>query len=369
MVDPQRALTRAALVRRSLQVIRDNQAPSGAYVASPGFPVYRYSWLRDGAFIGDAMSRAGDPASTGAFLAWCRAIVEGRVPAIERLVDRRHRGETIDLSEFLHTRYTVDGREADANWWNHQLDGYGAWLWLLGEHAHRHAVDPDAFVRAVEATAQYLVNFWDHPCYDAWEEHGDRVHVSTLAAIAAGLDVAAEWDGVAPDVATRAAETVANIRERVQTDGIRDGHLVKWLGSDQVDASLLFCGVAYRLYDPDHPVMTATVRALEVAGLVHGGVHRYADDVFYGGGEWILLAALLGSHRAATGDLEAAHGQLAWVEAQADGDGNLPEQVSAHLLHPECLVEWRARWGPIAHPLVWSHAMHLRLALDLEVSA
>lgn len=369
MADPQRASARTALVRRSLRVIRDNQAPSGAYVASPAFPVYRYSWLRDGAFVGDAMSRAGDPASTDAFLAWCRGIVEARVPAIDRLVERRHRGESIDLSEFLHTRYSVDGREAADDWWNHQLDGYGAWLWLLGEHAGRHAVDHAAFVEAVEATTRYLVAFWDHPCYDAWEEHGDKVHVSTLAAIVAGLEVASAWKGVAPGLAAHAADAVASIRARVRTEGIRDGHLVKWLGSDEVDANLLFCSVAYRLYDPAHPVMTATVQALESAGLIHGGVHRHAADVFYGGGEWVLLAALLGSHQVATGDLEAAGRQLAWVEAQADAVGNLPEQVSGHLLHPECFDEWLERWGPIARPLIWSHAMHLRLALELGVTA
>lgn len=364
---PSRAGTRLPLARRSLQVIRDNQAPSGAYIASPSFPVYRFSWLRDGAFIADAMSRAGESSSTDAFLAWCRGIVEARVPAIDQLVRRRDAGEAIDLREFLHTRYTVDGREADDEWWNHQLDGYGAWLWLLGEHATRHPVERADFVLAVEATTRYLVAFWDHPSYDAWEENGDRVHVSTLAAIAAGLRVAAGWAGVASDVAARAADAVERIRARVLADGTRDGHLVKWLGGDHVDANLLFCGAAYRLFDPGEPIMAATVRALESAGLVHGGVHRHATDVFYGGGEWILLAAILGSHHVATGNLDAARQQLAWVEAQADEDGHLPEQVSHHLLHPECIHEWRERWGPIAHPLLWSHAMHLRLALELEV--
>ena len=49
----------ATLVDHSLTVIAGNQAASGAYPASPTFPVYRYCWFRDGAFIADAMSRAG----------------------------------------------------------------------------------------------------------------------------------------------------------------------------------------------------------------------------------------------------------------------------------------------------------------------
>lgn len=363
---PPRAGARSPLALRSLHVIRDNQAPSGAYVASPAFPVYRYSWFRDGAFIADAMSRAGERESADAFLSWCRGVVLPRVAAIDRLVERRQGGDSIDLSEFLHTRYTVDGREADDAWWNHQLDGYGAWLWVLGEHAARHAVDPSPFVPAVEATARYLVAFWDRPCYDCWEEHGDQIHVSTLAAIAAGLRVAATWPAVDPGLAGTAAATVQRIGDRVRSEGVRDGHLIKWLGGVDVDANLLFCGAAYRLFDPTDRIMTDTLRALESAGLVHGGVHRHAADVFYGGGEWILLAALLGSHHVATGDLVGGRRQLAWVEAQADADGNLPEQVSTHLLHPAHLDDWRARWGPVAHPLLWSHAMHLRLELELE---
>ena len=67
-----------ALARHSVAVIRAGQAPSGAYIASPTFSVYRYSWLRDGAFIADAMSRAGDVDSAEAFFAWCTAILVDR---------------------------------------------------------------------------------------------------------------------------------------------------------------------------------------------------------------------------------------------------------------------------------------------------
>ncbi len=36
----------------------------------------------------------------------------------------------------------------------------------------------------------------------------------------------------------------------------------------------------------------------------------------------------------------------------------LPEQVSP-LLAPDVLAEWIERWGPCAHPLLWSHGMFL----------
>ena len=358
----------AELARRSRRVILDNQAASGAYLAAPNFPVYRYGWLRDGAFVADAVSRSGEAASATAFLDWCRSLVERRIDVITALLARRAGGEEIGLDEFLHTRYTLAGVEADEAWWNHQLDGYGAWLWALGAHSQRGRLDGDLarFRPAVEATARYLVAFWDHPCYDAWEEHGDRVHVSTLAAIIAGLRVAADWPAIAPGVADDATATIGRIHQRVWTDGVRDGHLVKWLGGTDLDANLLFCALPYRLLEPEEPLMRATVAALTASGLAHdGAVHRHLADDFYGGGEWLLLAALLGSYHAAVGNEDVARAQLAWVAAQADADGDLPEQVSTHLLHPDRLPEWEARWGAIARPLVWSHAMFLNLYHDL----
>jgi hypothetical protein len=45
----------------------------------------------------------------------------------------------------------------------------------------------------------------------------------------------------------------------------------------------------------------------------------------------------------------------------------LPEQVDGHLLAPEYRQEWIDRWGPVATPLLWSHAMVLRLAAELGV--
>lgn len=356
----------AALAARSIEIIRAGQHASGAYVAAPTFPVYGYCWLRDGAFIADAMSRVGEVESADAFFGWCRRIVEARSDKITRLVARRRAGESIDVTEFLHTRYTLDGREADEPWWNHQLDGYGAWLWALGAHADRHWRTATArrFAAAVEATAGYLIAFWDQPSYDCWEEHGDRVHVATLAAIAAGLRVAARWPEVSSEVQVAAATTAAAINRRIRDEGTREGHLVKWLGGKDLDASLLFCAIPYKLVTPRDPLMWATVTALGRT-LAHGGVHRHEADVYYGGGEWVLLAALLGSYHVAVGDLAAARVQLDWVAAQADADGCLPEQASNHLLHPDRLADWRDRWGPIASPLLWSHAMHLNLYHEL----
>jgi GH15 family glucan-1,4-alpha-glucosidase len=123
----------------------------------------------------------------------------------------------------------------------------------------------------------------------------------------------------------------------------------------------------FDLLAADDPVMQATVERIE-AELVHdGGVHRYRSDTYYGGGEWLLLSALLGWHRLRSGDESGAVRQLEWVAAQAAPTGELPEQVDDHLLAPEAEQAWLDRWGPIATPLLWSHAMYLTLALETGI--
>lgn len=354
-----------AIVARSIEVITTNQHAGGAYIASPNFPVYRFSWLRDGAFIADAMSRAGHIASAEAFFGWCAEVVCDRGDRIESLVARRRADEPIAAAEFLHTRFTVTGEESGEDWTDFQLDGYGTWLWALDTHRRRHRRTIAPFLDGATLSARYVAAFWDHPSYDWWEEHLYERHSSTLAALYAGLAAAASWEGVAAGEREAFATTASTIRDTVRADARRLGHLPKWLGGDDVDGSLLAAGVPFDLVAPDDPLMTATVEAVEGALVVDGGVYRYLQDTYYGGGQWLLLAAFLGWHLATVGRTDDAWAELSWIARQATPDGDLPEQVIERVLAPASVDEWVSRWGPVATPLLWSHAMFLTLALEL----
>jgi GH15 family glucan-1,4-alpha-glucosidase len=355
----------AALARRSVAVIRANQATTGAYLASPNFPVYRYSWFRDGAFIADAMSRAGHAASAEAFFRWCAAILEARAARIDGLIDRHRAGQVIGPEEFLHARYTVDGDEVAQEWWNFQLDGYGTWLWALAAHVRRtKGANFDPYRRGIILSVRYLVEFWNEPSYDWWEENVGQRHTSTLAALYAGLVEAVDWHQLPADLHGQAGRTAEGIRQTVLAHGRQNGHLVKWLGGDAIDASLVACAIPFGVLQPDDPIMTGTIAVIE-SRLAHGGVHRYLDDTYYGGGEWPLLSAMLGWHYARVGRVKDAHAQLAWIVRHATAEGDLPEQVPDHLLAPGARQAWIDRWGPVATPLLWSHAMFLTLALEL----
>ena len=110
----------------------------------------------------------------------------------------------------------------------------------------------------------------------------------------------------------------------------------------------------------DEPRLDATVTAIrrELTG-PDGGVYRYRGDTYYGGGEWLLLTSSLAWHAAHVGDMETFELARAWVRAQALENGDLPEQVTRFAQEPEMEEPWLRRWGPVATPLLWSHAMYL----------
>ncbi len=351
------------LREQSIATILAHQHPGGAYVASPTFRTYAYSWLRDGSFIAYGMDRAGHPESAAAFHRWVGAVLRRHDAKLASLTARGLAGEQIPLAEQMHTRFTLDGAEGEAEWTNYQLDGYGTWLWALVDHLRRNG-DAGLYAELRPAVARlvaYLRVFWREPCYDCWEEFGDRVHTATLAAIYGGLAAIADYDSALAD------DTPAAIRAFVLERCVVEGRLVKFIGSELVDASLLGAATPYGLFAPDDPIMIATVARIE-RDLRARGVRRYLQDTYYGGGEWLLLAAWLGWHYVERGEPERAGELLEWVAAQATAEGYLPEQICSDCLSPAHYQPWVERWGTVATPLLWSHAMYLILQDALGVA-
>ncbi|MEJ2357619.1 MAG: glycoside hydrolase family 15 protein, partial [Deinococcales bacterium] len=242
----------------------------------------------------------------------------------------------------------------DEPWPNFQIDGYGMWLWALSGHLRGDAVPAD-LAPAVELVARYLQAAWRLPCFDCWEEYGDGEHGSTLAAAAAGLDAAARLTG------ERAWRDAADrIRDELLARYTTSGHFRRGPTDDRVDGSLLWLGVPFGVLEPDDPRVKATVDTVrrELSG-PGGGIYRYRGDTYYGGGQWLLLTSSLAWHDARTGNPEAAAEAQAWVREQATATGDLPEQVTGHAQTPGMVQPWRERWGPVATPLLWSHAMYL----------
>jgi GH15 family glucan-1,4-alpha-glucosidase len=278
------------LAQRSVEVILAGQSPSGAYVACPSFEQYRYSWLRDGCFIAEAMLETGQVESCDRFLDWCARVVESSPHGP------------------FDARYTLDGKRDSSSWPSRQIDGWGLYLSLLRRRGL------DRWDEASDHVAFWLQEVWEEPSVDWWEER-EGLHAVTLWCVGDGLG----------------------------SDEIRAAALDR--ACDRVDASLLHIGT---------PDLVAWVEESLVSP--GGGVWRNLDDEYYGGGEWLLLTAMLGLAKP-----ERAEECLRWIEAHARPNGDLPEQSQDHLQRPERYAPWVERWGEPPCPLLWSHAMNLRL--------
>lgn len=356
-----------ALLAHSRRLIVSLQDEGGAYPASPTFSAYQgYCWFRDGAFIADGVSAAGEVESATAFFRWCAAVLEKHRDRIRNIVAAADAGTPEPGEEMLPARYTFSGELGEDYWWEFQLDGYGTWLWALVQHCERHGIDVSPWRSAAGLTVDYLVSSWDRPCFDWWEENAAHVHVSTLGCIAAGLTATVAAGLVDGDRAARAQETSDRILGLLADEGTVDGHLTKWLGNPALDGSLSALVSPLRTIDPASALARGTVAAVERELVVDVGVHRFRADTFYGGGRWPLLTCFLGLAQLALGDREAAHRALEWAAATAGDDLMLPEQVGDHLLDESFRQEWLDRWGTVATPLLWSHAMLLRLAVEIE---
>lgn len=352
--------THTPLRDASIRIIKANQAGSGAYIASPNFRVYNYSWFRDGAFIAEAMSACGENESALNFHKWATRIIIEREEKIASLIRRGKQGETISNDEHLHCRYTVEGQESKEQWTNLQLDGFGTWIWSLDNFIERGNILPLATYRAVETLIGYLGTFWRIDTYDWWEESYGHQHVANLGSIAAGLGRCSKWTSISQDSRAAAGVSAEKIMDLIQARGVSDGRLVKWIDGNGLDASLLALVAPFNLFEAGHDVAQATVDAV-ASELGTFGTCRHLGDWYFGGGKWPLLSCFLGLAYISLGKEAQAQEILDWVTSIANEELELPEQLEEPLLQPDKRAQWVEQWGDPAVPLLWSHAMYLSL--------
>ncbi len=373
------------ILKHSIETILNNQDGGGAFVACPSFPTYQYCWLRDGSFIAHAMDLVGQFESAEKFFRWVGITILRYSAKVTVLEEQLKSGKRPDQKGILNARFTLEGMEenVESAWGNFQIDGYGTWLWALAEHVRLSGNTTllKELYESIQITLRYLKLVWKLPNYDCWEEHPEYLHPYSLATTYAGFDSIAFLVRTGQmDAGPVAVEELASqVKDFILKYAVQDGRMVKHVRPAQalefprpimqsgVDASLIGIAVPYNVLPLDDPLMQATIQAIEThLYRPEGGVYRYKADVYYGGGEWLLLTAWLGWYYAATGKIEQAESLRAWIESQADGDGHLAEQVSGHTLAPEHLEPWQNKWGPVASPLLWSHAMYIILVNAIQ---
>jgi GH15 family glucan-1,4-alpha-glucosidase len=352
-----------SIYENSLRLILNNQSQEGAFIACPNFEVYKNAWFRDGSFCSYALTRAGYVRNAFLFHQWASQIVLRYEEKILKCIEGAKNGTPPPAELCFHSRFNPNGNEVPGNWGHHQLDGLGTWIWALGEfqRSDPRQTLPDDWRKAAALIKDYLSIMWSFPCSDCWEENETRVHTYTLVAVFAGLENYSEL------FVDRAAKTVADqVRAFIFENCVHDGSFIKSVGMPEVDSNLIGLVIPYHLVEWDDPIFQKTLMRIQKDLITPIGVHRYLKDTYYGGGEWVLLTAWLGWATAQAGDLEKARCMLEWTEAQASPTGELAEQVAHGLFDKANYEFWHKKWGPIASPLLWSHAMYILLVQSIK---
>jgi GH15 family glucan-1,4-alpha-glucosidase len=359
----------AITIDRSIALLLAAQTDQGSIPASTVHDVYQYGWLRDGSWCAYALDLAGHSTAAAAWHDWVARTLMAHRDRVDEAVSAV-RADAVDGRVMMPARFTLDGEEeglgeSQEEWPNFQTDCYGFWLWALADHVQRGGHLDDTKAAAARLVVRYLLEAGETPCFDCWEEHPGKVHTSSLAAVAAGLRDAGALLGD-PRAQAYADHLTSRITGPEHT--LADA-FVRFPGDTRVDGSLLWLAVPFALVEVNHPTFRNTLTRIRQELVVPGGgVRRYLGDTFYGGSEWILLAATYGWVCLAAGESEPARHMLAWIEAAATVEGYLPEQVQDHVQSPYMLGFWKEKWGATATPLLWSHAMHAILAEQLRAT-
>ena len=357
------------LYRRSLLVIATQCDRGGAVLAANDSDIqwghndhYSYAWMRDGAFVCDAMDRAGFPEITRRFLVFANDVIR-------------------DEGYFLH-KYNPDGSPAPL-WqpWIRdgqpqlpiQEDETALVLWLVARHYHR-TRDLDLlralYPRLVAAAAEFLADYRDpetglpRPSYDLWEER-QGVFAFTCASVWAGLAAAAELANLFNEQERRTAwlqaadEVRAAMKKHLWLES--EGRFARGLvltesGALELDSTIdssAFATFYLGVFPAESALVEGTMRAIREKLSVKteiGGLTRYENDAYHriyenSSNPWILCTLWLAEHEVSKGNDQAALDLVRWARAKATPSMILPEQIDPH----------DGQHVSVA-PLTWSHA-------------
>jgi GH15 family glucan-1,4-alpha-glucosidase len=350
------AATREA--RQAVAVMRGLTSSSGAMVAAATTSLperaregrnydYRYAWVRDQCYAGQAAAAAGvesvlDDAvavvsarllADGPALRPAYTVEGGMVPGERRL----------DLAGYP-GGCDVVGNSANDQF---QLDSFGEALLLLAAAARRDRLDADA-VHAADVAARAVAERHREPDSGVWEldparwTHSRLICAAGLRAMSAARSGIPDWDALAETLVAEATAWGVHPSGRWQ----------RAAADERVDAALLAAGIRGAV-PPGDPRTRATIEAVDRELAEDGYAYRYrvderplgeAEGAFLVCGLWMSLAwHRQGEPVRATRWFERARaasgGPGIYAEeydiAQRQLRGNLP-QAFVHALVLEC---------------------------------
>jgi len=389
--------------RRSMLILRTQVDNRGGIIAANdsdltflvhGQESYSYVWPRDGAYIANALDKAGYAYLATGFYNFCNDVIH-RDPAQRR--DEPHQ----DQAYMLH-KYTPD--KLVASNWMARVDEEGSFRppiqedetalipWAIWQHYLKFR-DIEAlaswFRPLLIQSGNFMVEFREShtklpaPSYDLWEERVG-IYSYTVATVWAGLNAAANAAELFGEVADadRFRHAATEIKEACEAYLYDDklGRFLKRIsvnsrGDVEPDSTVdvsLYALWYFGMFDPNDPRIVRTMNAIVDRLSCQtdiGGLARYEGDEYHWdpdlqdqrdkipGNPWIISTLWLAQYQIATArtreDLKQVLAALEWVCARALPSGVLPEQI--HPLTGEHLS---------VSPLTWSHATVVAVVQD-----